>query len=85
MIGLLAVLGGKFRRHGGLLRPLAAVAAVTLLVATGLGVNNFAARSLDLLPLIWVAILCPGIVAGVLLFMPRRYAAARLAEAGRPN
>jgi lipopolysaccharide export system permease protein len=85
LIGLLAVLGGTFRRHGGLLRPLGAVAAVTLLVATGLGVNNFAARSLDLLPLIWIATISPGIVAGVLLFMPRRFARGRLAPpaAGR--
>jgi lipopolysaccharide export system permease protein len=79
VIGLLAVLGGTFRRHGGLLRPLGAVAVVTLLVATGLGVNNFAARSLGLLPLIWVVTLSPAIVAGVLLFMPRRFARARLA------
>jgi lipopolysaccharide export system permease protein len=77
LIGLLAVLGGTFRRHGGLLRPLSGVAAVTLLVAIDLGVNNFAARNLDLLPLIWVAIISPGIVAAVLLFMPRRFAAGR--------
>jgi lipopolysaccharide export system permease protein len=83
LIGLLAVLGGKFRRHGGLLRPLGAVAFVTLLVATALGVNNFAARNLDLLPLIWIAILCPGLVAAVLLFIPRRFAPARLPEVGR--
>jgi len=85
LIGLLAVLGGKFRRHGGLLRPLSAVAVVTMLVAIGLGVNNFAARSLDLLPLVWIAILCPGIVAGVLLFIPRRFAAGRLPETGRAH
>jgi lipopolysaccharide export system permease protein len=74
LIALLAVLGGTFRRHGGLLRPLAAVAVVTLLVAAGLGVNNFAQRNLDLLPLIWIATLSPGVAAGVLLFVPRRLA-----------
>jgi lipopolysaccharide export system permease protein len=68
LIGLFAALGGKFRRHGGLLRPMAAVAAVTLLVAVDLGVNNFAARSLNLLPLIWVAVLAPGLAAAALLF-----------------
>jgi lipopolysaccharide export system permease protein len=84
LIGLLAVLGGQFQRHGGIMRPLGAVAAVTLLVATGLGVNNFTARSPNMLPLIWVATLLPGIIAGVLLFMPRRFAAGRLA-AGRAH
>jgi lipopolysaccharide export system permease protein len=78
LIGLLAVLGGKFRRHGGLLRPLAAVAVVTLLVAAGLAVNNFAARGLALLPLIWIVTVTPGVVAGVVLFRPRRLGAARL-------
>jgi len=78
LIALLAVLGGKFRRHGGLLRPLAAVAAVTLLVAAGLAVNNFAARGLALLPLIWIVTVAPGVVAGVVLFRPRRLGAVRL-------
>ncbi len=40
LIGLLATLSGVFRRHGGLMRPVGAVIAVTLLVALGLGVNN---------------------------------------------
>jgi lipopolysaccharide export system permease protein len=72
MIGLLAVLGGVFRRHGGLLRPFGAVLAVTLLVALGLGVDNLAARSTDLVPLIWLTVLAPGIFAAFLLFMRRR-------------
>ncbi len=72
LIGLLAILGGMFRRHGGLLRPFAAVVAVTMLVALTLGVNNLAARSVDLVPLIWLTILAPGIAAGLLLFLPRR-------------
>jgi lipopolysaccharide export system permease protein len=70
LIGLLATLGGAFRRHGGILRPFMAVAAVTLLVAAGLGVNNFVARHLHLLPLIWLTTLLPGIAAGLPLFLP---------------
>ena len=73
LIGLLATLGGAFRRHGGLLRPFLAVAAVTLLVAAGLGVNNFVARHLQLLPLIWLTTLLPGLGAGLSLFMPRAF------------
>ncbi len=67
LIGLVATLGGVFRRHGGLLRPAAAVAAVTFLVAMGLGVNNLAARNTALLPLIWVAAVLPGLIAAWLL------------------
>jgi lipopolysaccharide export system permease protein len=67
LIGLVATLGGVFRRHGGLLRPAGAVATVTLLVALGLGVNNLAARDTTLLPLIWVQTLLPGLVAGWML------------------
>jgi len=77
MIGLFATLGGKFRRHGGVLRPVGAVVAVTLLVAMDLGVNNFAARNLALLPLIWVATAAPGLVAAILLFWPKQNRAGR--------
>ncbi|HQT63019.1 MAG: LPS export ABC transporter permease LptF [Acidocella sp. 20-57-95] len=77
LIGLFAVLGGAFRRHGGVLRPLVSVAVVTFLVAMNLAVNNFAARSLALLPTIWVAVLVPGVLAGLLLFLPHRFKVRR--------
>jgi lipopolysaccharide export system permease protein len=67
LIGLVATLGGIFRRHGGIVRPAAAVAAVTLLVALGLAVNNLAARDPTLLPLIWVETLAPGFIAAWVL------------------
>jgi len=70
LIGLFAVLGGVFRRHGGWLRPAAAVVAVTMLVALSLGVDNLAARSTALLPLIWLTVIAPAVCAGVLLFAP---------------
>jgi len=71
LIGLLATLGGAFRRHGGLMRPLFAVSAVTLLVALDLGVNNFATKHLALLPLIWLAAVLPAAIAAGLLFLPQ--------------
>jgi lipopolysaccharide export system permease protein len=71
LIGLLATLSGVFHRHGGLVRPIGAVIAVTLLVALSLGVNNLAARSLSLLPLIWATVLLPGLVAALMLFYKR--------------
>jgi lipopolysaccharide export system permease protein len=67
LVGLVATLGGVFRRHGGLLRPAAAVVTVTLLVALGLGVNNLAARHTVLLPLIWVETLLPGLISAWVL------------------
>jgi lipopolysaccharide export system permease protein len=67
LIGLLATLRGMFRRHGGMVRPVAAVVVVTLLVALGLGVDNLAARHLTLLPLVWATSLVPGLIAGLLL------------------
>jgi lipopolysaccharide export system permease protein len=67
LIGLVATLGGVFRRHGGLIRPAAAVVAVTLLVALGLGVNNIAARNTALLPLVWVETVAPGLIAAWML------------------
>lgn len=73
LIGLLATLGGAFRRHGGLLRPLLAVTTVTLLVALELGVNNFVTKHLGLLPLIWVTTVLPGLLAALLLFFPRGF------------
>jgi lipopolysaccharide export system permease protein len=67
LVALVAVLGGSFQRHGGLLRPFIAVAVITALVALDLAVDNMAARHLDLLSLIWVAALLPLLVAGGLL------------------
>jgi lipopolysaccharide export system permease protein len=67
LIGLVATLGGVFRRHGGLLRPAGSIGAVTLLVALGLGVNNLAARDTSLMPLIWVEAVAPGLLAAWLL------------------
>jgi len=68
LIALFATLRGMFRRHGGLLRPVAAVITVTLLVALSLGVNNSAVRHLSLIPLIWATMIAPGLIAAFLLF-----------------
>ncbi len=82
LIGLLSVLGGGFRRYGGVMRPLLAVLSVTLLVALALGVDNGAARNAALLPLIWCAAVLPGAAAALLLFTP---AAALLPLKVRPG
>ncbi len=60
LVALLSVLTGAFRRHGNVLRPLAAVMCVVALLATQLAVANLAARSTALLPLIWLVAVGPG-------------------------
>jgi hypothetical protein len=47
-------------------------------------VNNLAARGTTLLPLIWLIVLTPGVVAAAWLFLPRRLRVARGAEMARP-
>ncbi|HYZ64647.1 MAG TPA: LptF/LptG family permease, partial [Acetobacteraceae bacterium] len=70
MVALLSVLAGRFRRHGNLLRPLAAVMSVVGLLALGLAISNLAARQIALIPLIYAQALLPGLVCAWWLFGP---------------
>jgi lipopolysaccharide export system permease protein len=80
LIALYTVLSGAFRRHGGFLRPLAAITAVVALLALGLLIGNLAAREPSLVPLIWVEAGGPGLFCAWLLFAPQwRTAPARRA------
>ena len=72
LVALLSVLAGSFRRHGNVLRPMLAAGAVTCLLAVQLAVANLAARSLMLMPLVWLAAVGPGAVCAWLLFKPDR-------------
>ena len=76
LVALVASLTGGFRRHGGILRPGMAVAAVVGLLATGLTVGNLAARNTELIPLLWIHAVAPGIISAWILFAPRLFAAA---------
>lgn len=79
LVGLVAVLSGAFRRHGGLLRPAVAVLIVVALLAAQLLVGNLAARIAALTPLIWAEAIAPGVVAAWMLLgpsWPRRRAPA---------
>ncbi len=82
LIALLAVLSGTFRRHGGLVRPLAAVGAVVGLLALQLVVQNLAARVPALIPLIYIVAILPGLAAAATLLRPRGRRAARRAVLG---
>jgi lipopolysaccharide export system permease protein len=70
MVGLFSVLGGMFRRHGGVARPLATVGAMVLLLALGLAFGTLGARDNNLLFLMWVHATVPGIVCAWMLLGP---------------
>jgi lipopolysaccharide export system permease protein len=70
LIALVSVLTGTFRRHGGLIRPAIAIAAVVGLLALGLALLNIAARTPILMPLIWLHAILPGVVCAIYLFAP---------------
>lgn len=70
LIALLTVLTGTFQRHGTVLRPLLGVLCVVLLLATGLAIQNLAARQPALIPLIWLHALLPAAACGTVLFAP---------------
>jgi lipopolysaccharide export system permease protein len=70
MVGLLSALGGIFRRHGGIVRPLVTVGVMVVLLALGLAFGTLAARDSDLVFLMWLQAIVPGIVCGWLLLGP---------------
>jgi lipopolysaccharide export system permease protein len=82
MVGLLSALGGIFRRHGGIARPLITVGVMVGLLALGLAFGTLAARDNSLLFLMWAHATVPGIVCAWLLLTPSiRLFNARPAEA----
>jgi lipopolysaccharide export system permease protein len=85
LVALLSVLTGAFRRHGSLLRPLAAVGTVVGLLALQLAFDDMGARNNGLLVLIWLQAVLPSVVCGWLLLGPPVLAALRPgpARAGR--
>jgi lipopolysaccharide export system permease protein len=70
MVGLFSALGGIFRRHGGIARPLATVGAMVVLLALGLAFGTLAARDNDMLFLLWLHATVPGVLCAWLLMAP---------------
>jgi lipopolysaccharide export system permease protein len=82
MVGLFSALGGMFRRHGGMARPLVTVGAMVVLLALGLAFGTLGARDNSLLFLMWVHATVPGIVCAWLLLGPAvRWTRTRLVDA----
>ncbi len=70
MVGLFSALGGVFRRHGGVVRPLVTVGVMVGLLALGLAFDTLAARDNNLLGLMWLHAIAPGLICVWLLFAP---------------
>jgi lipopolysaccharide export system permease protein len=70
LVALYFVLTGSFRRAGNLLRPLASVLTMVGLLALGLTTQSVATRHPDLIPLIWVQAILPGVLCAWLLLSP---------------
>ncbi len=81
-IALLSVLTGTFRRHGSLMRPLAAVGVVVGLVALQLGVGDLAARNNALIGLVWAEATVPALIGLGLLLGPAIRPWRRIRPAG---
>jgi lipopolysaccharide export system permease protein len=71
LLGLVSVLTGTFRRHGGLLRIVASVLLIVGLLALQLALYNLAAREPSLVSLIWLQATAPGVIAAWILLVPR--------------
>jgi lipopolysaccharide export system permease protein len=70
MVGLFSALGGIFRRHGGIVRPMVTVGVMVGLLAMGLAFGTLAARDSSLLGLMWLHATLPGMICVWLLFAP---------------
>jgi lipopolysaccharide export system permease protein len=71
LVALASVLTGAFSRHASYLRPTIAILSVVGILALQLAAQNIAGHNEGLLPLIWIAAIAPGVVAGVILFAPQ--------------
>jgi lipopolysaccharide export system permease protein len=70
MVGLFSALGGMFRRHGGVARPMITVGVMVGLLALGLAFGTLGARDNSLLFLMWMHATVPGVICAWLLLAP---------------
>jgi lipopolysaccharide export system permease protein len=70
LVGLFSALGGMFRRHGGLIRPLLTVCVMVGLLALGLAFGTLAARNNAMIFLLYLHAVLPGVICAWLLFAP---------------
>jgi lipopolysaccharide export system permease protein len=70
LVALAFLLSGSFDRRGASKRLMAAVGALILVEAMVIGAGNLATSSLTLLPLIYLAVILPAVLALVVLLRP---------------
>ncbi|GAN95861.1 putative permease YjgP/YjgQ family protein [Komagataeibacter europaeus] len=70
MIGLVGAMGGSYSRQASIMRPVLAILAVVAVQALTLLVQNLASRNLQLMPLMWVCTIGPGVICAGILFWP---------------
>lgn len=70
LVALAFLLSGSFDRRGASKRLMAAVGALVLVEALIIGAGNLATSSLTLLPLIYLAVILPAVLALVVLLRP---------------
>ncbi|HVY14219.1 MAG TPA: LPS export ABC transporter permease LptF [Rhodopila sp.] len=70
MIGLFSALGGQFRRHGNIMRPMVTIGVMVGLLAVGLAFGTVAARDNRLIFLLWLHATLPGLICCWLLLLP---------------
>ena len=83
LVALASVLTGTFSRHVAYVRPTIAILAVVGVLAMQLAAQNLAGRNPALMPLIWIAAIVPGFVAGLILFAPQPSLPGLRTAAGR--
>jgi lipopolysaccharide export system permease protein len=69
LIALASVLTGDFRRYGNVTRPAAAVGVLVGLLALGLTVASIATRNTNMMPLVWLNAILPGLAAAAAMFI----------------
>lgn len=71
LVALAFLFTGSFNRRGAAKRLSAAVGALVIIEALIIGAGNLASTSLSLLPLIYLAVILPGVVACIVLVQPQ--------------
>jgi lipopolysaccharide export system permease protein len=77
LVALAFLLSGSFDRRGASKRLMAAVGALVLVEAMVIGAGNLATSSLTLLPLIYLAVILPAVLALVVLLRPNLFTRTR--------
>lgn len=86
MIGLLGAMGSNYSRQASIIRPVLAILGVVAVQALTLAVQNLASRNLQLMPLMWICTLTPGLICAAILFWPEiRADREKPAPAGSPR